>query len=198
MPPSPISISRVSGKKILPWLDQLAALRVRIFRDFPYLYEGDLAYEQNYLKTYTHSPRSLVVLALDNDRVVGASTGVPMLDAEPAFRQPFIEHGHDPAEIFYFGESVLDGAYRGRGIGHRFFDEREAFAREHGFRMTTFCAVERPEDHPARPTHYRALDEFWRGRGYQRVGGMITHFHWRDIGADSETDKPMQFWVRQL
>ena len=198
MPETSASISRVCGQQILPWLDQLAQLRVRIFRDFPYLYDGDLEYEQNYLKTYTRSANSLVVLALNGDQLVGASTGVPLNDAEPAFRKPFLEQGYKPDEVFYFGESVLEKSYRGQGIGHRFFDEREGFARELGFAITTFCAVERPDSHPARPTDYRPLDAFWQGRGYQPQPDMRSEFHWRDIGNQQETAKPMQFWLRQL
>ncbi len=38
-------------------------------------------------------------------------------------------NGYDPAEVFYLGESVLLSEYCGRGIGVRFFEQREAHAR---------------------------------------------------------------------
>ena len=41
-------------------LDNLAALRIEVFRDFPYLYEGSTEYEKEYLKTYSLSTDSMI------------------------------------------------------------------------------------------------------------------------------------------
>ena len=73
-------VERVAGVDLAPWLDDVARLRVAVFRDWPYLYAGDLAYEREYLRAYARSPGSVVVLALDGGRVVGASTGLPLAD----------------------------------------------------------------------------------------------------------------------
>lgn len=191
-------IKPVSGDAILPWLDALARLRIRVFREWPYLYEGSQDYEQDYLRRYAASPQSLMVLALDAGRVVGAASGLPMAHADDAFQAPFLARGVAPASVFYFGESVLEQAYRGQGVGHRFFDEREAFAAANGFAVTAFCAVQRPMDHPLRPADYRALDTLWLARGYQRQPHLTTYYPWRDIGDDNETSKPMMFWTRGL
>ena len=100
--------------------------------------------------------------------------------------------------LFYCAESVLQPEYRGRGLGHEFFRHRERFAREHGFTHACFCAVVRPEDHPARPEDYRPLDGFWQKRGYRRQEGVTTRFAWQDRGDTEETEKTMQFWLRDL
>ncbi|TVS12093.1 MAG: GNAT family N-acetyltransferase [Wenzhouxiangella sp.] len=191
-----LTIRRVSGRQAEPWLDEVAALRIRVFRDFPYLYDGSLDYERSYLNEYAESDRSVIVLAADGDCLIGCSTGLPLGDADAAFRRPFIEAGFDPETVFYFGESVLDAGWRGRGIGHRFFDERQTHAVNLGFKLTTFCAVQRPDDHPLRPSDYRPLDGFWRKRGYRPRPDMVTHFGWKDIDQPVATDKPMQFWIR--
>ena len=88
--------------------------------------------------------------------------------------------------------------YRGRGVGHAFFDAREAHARRLGFTHSAFCAVRRPEDHPARPASHTPLDPFWRARGYAPLEGVIATFRWKDIGERGETPKPLQFWMRRL
>jgi GNAT superfamily N-acetyltransferase len=189
------------GEAIEPWLDRLAALRITVFREFPYLYDGDLDYERAYLATYMECPNSLCVLAVDGEQVVGASTGLPMRDADEDFQRPFLEAGADTAsldELFYFGESVLLASYRGHGIGHRFFDEREAFAKSLGAKTTTFCAVERPADHPMKPEGYRPLHDFWRKRGYTRRPELATTYAWLDLGEKEETNKPMVFWTHEL
>ncbi|MCH8499772.1 MAG: GNAT family N-acetyltransferase [Marinobacter sp.] len=193
-----ITFKCITGKEISPYLDKIAALRMRVFRDFPYLYEGSASYEQRYLATYARSPGSLFVLALDRDRVVGAATGIPMADETPEFRAPFEQADWDPDTIFYFGESVLLPAYRGQGIGVAFFDHREAHARAKGFRYTVFCAVVRDTDHPARPHDYKPLDDFWRNRGYARMPGLQTHYSWTDVGAQQPSPKLMQFWAKGL
>ena len=190
-------IRRLSGAGIAPWLDEVARLRIAVFREWPYLYDGDDAYEHEYLAAYLESPGSVLVLALDGDRVVGASTGLPLADDQEAFRKPFEQAGLPVGEVFYFGESVLLPEYRGRGIGHAFFDEREAHARElGGFRWTAFCAVDRAPDDPRRPQGYRPNDAFWHGRGYARLPGMTCMLPWKELGNEEETLHPLTFWLR--
>lgn len=191
-----IDLQRLSGDAVRDRLDALASLRIRVFRDFPYLYDGDVGYEREYLEKYAASASSVFVLALDGDQVVGAATGLPLIDADPAFQLPFEAAGMALEDVFYFGESVLDPAYRGQGIGHRFFDQREGFAAEQGYVTTAFCAVVRADDHPQRPVDYRPLDAFWRARGYAPAPGMQSGYRWRDLGEKHETEKIMQFWLR--
>ena len=57
------------GAGILPFIDDLARLRIGVFRAFPYLYEGSLDYERGYLATYARSTESLFVLALDGETI---------------------------------------------------------------------------------------------------------------------------------
>lgn len=187
------------GAEIQPYLNNLAQLRIDIFRDYPYLYAGDLEYEMRYLQTYSQSPESLFVMAFDEETVIGASTGVPMMYEEAAFKRPFIKQGYDPDAIFYFGESVLRKPYRGQGIGVRFFEAREAYAQQLGrFDYTAFCAVERPPDHPRRSADYVPLDEFWMKRGYRKQPNLATTYRWQDLDEPTESPKPMVFWLKKL
>ncbi|NDD31451.1 MAG: GNAT family N-acetyltransferase [Proteobacteria bacterium] len=181
------------------YLPELARLRITVFRDFPYLYDGSLAYEQRYLQTYADCAESIVALVLDGDTAVGASTGLP-LDAEtPDFTQPFVNAGHDPARYFYCAESVLLPAHRGRGVYPHLFRAREDHARRLGrFDASTFCCVQRPPDHPRRPLGYRPLDVVWRRQGYAEQPMLRTTFAWKDLDDDEETPKPMVFWVKSL
>ncbi len=102
-------------------------------------------------------------------------------------------------KLFYFGESVLKRAYRGRGIGHAFFDQRETAARATpGVELATFSGVVRSPADPRRDPSYRPLDAFWKKRGYAPVEGLVGHYSWTDIGDKEQTRKPMQFWMRRL
>jgi len=194
-----IQVRTFTGPQVAPYRDALAELRIEIFRDFPYLYDGTVAYEREYLQTYLDCDACLSVLVFDGDSVVGASTALPMGSEVEAFQKPFIENGIDVTRVFYFGESVLRPAYRGQGIGHRFFDEREAGARRLGrFDLTAFCAVERPANHPKQPPGYKPLDGFWRKRGYEKRPELRTTFSWKDVDEAAESSKPMVFWTRPL
>ena len=137
---SAVEIRPVSGIAVEPWLDELAELRIRIFRDYPYLSHGSAEYERDYLDRYARSKQSVVVLAMEYNRLIGAATGLPLSDADPEFVAPFERHGPPPEQVFYFGESVLLPAYRGEGVGHRFFDLRELYAQDFGYSLTAFCA----------------------------------------------------------
>lgn len=88
--------------------------------------------------------------------------------------------------------------WRGRGIGHAFFDGREEAGRARGFETSCFCAVVRPNDHPMKPADYRPLDAFWRKRGYAPVEGLITDFEWNDLAEGASASHPMQFWLKRL
>ena len=139
-----------------------------------------------------------LIVVLDGSRLVGASTGTPMEDHADDFARAFDGKVLALTDIFYCAESVLLPEYRGRGIGHAFFDAREDHARRLGRKVSAFCGVQRPADHPARPADYAPLDPFWRKRGYAPMEGVIAEFAWRDVGETDETAKPMQFWSKTL
>ena len=193
-----LGIRSLTGSEARRHLDDVAPLRIAVFREWPYLYVGDMDYERDYLAAYAASPRSVFVLALDGDRVVGASTGLPLVDDAPAFRAPFLARGQDPAQVFYFGESVLLAPYRGRGTGHAFFDRREAHARRLGdFTSTAFAAVDRDPDDPRRPRDHRGNEALWTRRGYVRRPELRMQLDWAEpgIGACSHA---LTFWTRSL
>jgi GNAT superfamily N-acetyltransferase len=175
----------------------LGGLRIAVFREFPYLYEGDLAYEREYLRTYLSCPRSLVVFARDAaGRTVGATTCMPMADETEGFRGPFERAGVPTEDVLYLGESIVLPEFRGGGLGAEFFARREAHARRLGLPTTAFCAVDRPADHPARPAHHRPLDAFWTRQGYRRRPELQAVFPWKEVGEEQESPKTLTFWTK--
>ena len=78
----------LTGNAVGEVLDDLARLRIAVFRDWPYLYDGDVAYERDYLTAY-QSPGAVVVAAYDGARMVGAATGAPMADHAKDFAAAF-------------------------------------------------------------------------------------------------------------
>lgn len=193
-----IRLENFTGSSLKPFMDALGELRINVFREYPYLYDGSLDYERDYLRTYLDSTESLVVLAFDGDNVVGATTCVPLSHEGPDFQAPFIKANIPVGEVFYFGESILLPAYRGQGIGKAFFQRREAHANSFSkkIRLTAFCAVDRDDLHPLRPATYRPLDSFWTSIGYQKRPELQAQFEWKEIGEDSPSPKSLTFWTK--
>jgi GNAT superfamily N-acetyltransferase len=193
-----MQIHKLTGAGLESALKDLARLRIEVFRDFPYLYDGTPAYEEDYLKGLAGAKDAIIAAAEEDGRIVGCATGSALAGHHEEFAAPFAAHDYNPEEVFYCGESVLLPAYRGRGIGHKFFDFREAHARECGYEYSAFCAVIRHPDHPLQPADYSPLDAFWEKRGYRKVPGMIASFRWKDTDQPQESEHPMQFWLREL
>lgn len=187
------------GKEIETVVPQLAALRIEVFRDFPYLYEGSFEYEKEYLKTYVNSECAFLFAVFENDKMVGATTCIPLIDETAEVKDPFEGVGLKLEEVFYFGESILLKEYRGKGIGKRFFEERERHVASFGnYTTTCFCAVGRPENHSLRPDGYVPLDEFWKSRGYEKSEILKSKFSWKDINEPLETEKTMIYWLKKI
>lgn len=193
-----VQIRRLTGEELRNALGGLAQLRTSVFRAWPYLYDGSEEYEAKYLQRYAETDGAVIIGAYDGGRLIGAATGEPLGEEYEAFQAPLKAKGFDPDKIFYMAESVLDPAYRGKGIGHRFFEERETYARGLGFDEAMFCAVIRPNNHPMKPADYRPLDPFWSKRGYKKLDGVTVTFPWQDVGEPDETEKPMQVWYRRF
>ncbi|SMX27636.1 Acetyltransferase (GNAT) family protein [Pelagimonas phthalicica] len=191
-----LTVEALTGDAFDAALDDLAQLRIEVFRAFPYLYDGDMDYERHYLRSYRNNPHAILVAARDGDKIVGAATGMPFVDHADATQ--IIGALPHAEQTFYCAESVLLPGYRGHGIGHRFFDLREEQARKLGLTHCAFCAVIRPEDHALRHKGYASLDPFWRKRGYAPVPDVMAEFTWTDVDQHSESKKRLQFWQRQI
>lgn len=198
-----ITVEPLTGEALKAALPALAELRISVFRAYPYLYEGTLDYEQKYMAHFAEAKDAIIVAARDGDKIIGCATAAPLKGHTDGFGPLFEAYGIDPDLVFYCGESVLLPEYRGHGIGHKFFDEREAQAKrctspKGPYKYTAFCGVVRPADHPKKPEGYTPLDAFWTKRGYKKTEGLLGSFSWAEIGETEATDKPMQFWLRPL
>jgi GNAT superfamily N-acetyltransferase len=196
---STLRLQRFVGAEIHPYLDDVARLRIAVFRDYPYLYDGTREYETLYLERYSRSSHSFFVVAFDGEIIVGATTALPLLEEMAEVQAPFKQRRWDVDRVLYLGESVLQPRYRGQGIGVKFFQERERYARTfHRVTHTAFCAVVRSDFDPRRPAGYVPLDRFWQHRGYVRHAELATTFTWKEIEEAQESPKRMMFWLKEL
>jgi len=193
-----VEITVLRGSDVKEYIPELARLRIRVFREYPYLYEGSSEYEEKYLAHYAQSEDCLIVIARDGKVIVGVSTGMPFINEGKELWAPFEEAGFSVEGWYYFAESVLLPEYRGQGIGKRFMEERIRGALDLGYKNMCFCSVLRPDAHPLRPADYQPLDGFWNSMGFHKQEKLITHFSWKETGEDEESSKVMVYWIKQL
>jgi GNAT superfamily N-acetyltransferase len=198
MKPS-VKIIKVMGSQIEQYLTSLAQLRIQVFREYPYLYKGDIAYEREYLQPYLQARDAAFFIVMDNDEVVGASTCIPLWQEDEIFQRPFLQQDFDLRSIMYFGESVLLPQYRGQGIGYLFFQLREKYAHNYaGVNTCAFCAVERQISHPLKPENYQGLNNFWQRLGYIEHPELMTYLSWQEVDKKTSTQKRMIFWLKNI
>ncbi|RYZ75995.1 MAG: GNAT family N-acetyltransferase, partial [Proteobacteria bacterium] len=101
-----------------PFVRDVAAFRLKYFKDFPYLYHGTDVYEAAYLQHFCQNPKAILVRVLgDSGELVGISTGLPLVTTSGIGDEAlFTAAGHDPSTYFYYGEVILDHEFRGFGI----------------------------------------------------------------------------------
>lgn len=192
-------IETLKGKQISPLIFDLAQLRIEIFKEYPYLYDGDIEYEKNYLKSYIECADSFLITVFLNGSLVGASTCLPLQCAAPEFIEPFQKNKLDVSKYFYFGESIMKKQYRGNGIYSCFFSERENYAKSLKiYSKYCFCAVDRGENHPDKPIDYISLENYWKKHGYIKKEKLTTFFKWRDVNENIESEKLMKFWIKDI
>lgn len=193
-----IRIISFTGEKVRNFIPEIAKLRVEVFREYPFLYIGDFDYEKRYLEKFTQMKDAIVTAAFDNETLIGIATGFPFIYEAENLQNVFKDFQRDPKEYYCFGESVLKKQYRGIGIGKRFYEERENFARSVGYRYICLYTIIRDPDDPKRPPNYRDLSSFWEARGFVKHPELVGTVSYQEINEEQETPKEMIFWIKEL
>ena len=157
-----IHIRPYTGDKIKTYLHSLAKLMTEVFKEYPYMREAHIAQQTEYIKKAASYKESIAVLIFDNTTLVGASLGIPLNGESKEIQNPFTEKGLNVNEVFFFTALLLLKPYRRRGIGHHFFDVREAHVLHcKKFTHISFCVPQLPEnDALRRPEDYLPLENF--------------------------------------
>ena len=178
----------LTGAAIADVLDDLATLRLDIFREYPYLYEGRREDELNYLSTYAKTPDACVILAYDGSAVIGSATGMPLIQEDAQLRDAFAGTALPLDEVYYVGELLFRPGYRNSGLGRKLLDHLESQIRSFGsYHMLTCATVERSEDHSLCPRDYIPITRFLARTGFVRLSGVTTSFMWRETDGVKRT-----------
>jgi GNAT superfamily N-acetyltransferase len=188
----------IFGSDIESHLDTLASLRVEIFREYPYLYKGEMKYELSYLRIYANSLETILITANSEGTLAGAVTAIPLKDEMTELTTPFAGTAYPLDKIFYIGELLFFPSYRNKGLGTQLLETVERHVRV-GEKYThlTCATVVRPDDHPQQPDGYVPINRFLQRNGFVPLPGVTTSFAWPELDGVSR-DHTMQFWIKEL
>lgn len=188
----------VTGTAITGALDSLASLRLEIFREYPYLYDGRREDEIANLRSYAEAPDACVILAYDECAVVGAATGMPFIHEGEQMQAAIAVSQYSAEKLYYVGELLFYRAYRNKGLGLQLLGQLEQHIRSLGRYRHLVCAtVERPAAHSLQPDGYVPITRFLARTGFDLIPGVTTSFAWRETDG-VRRDHLMQFWVKEL
>lgn len=193
-----VSLQAFTGEEAKKYLKQIANIRITMFKEFPYLYEGVLEDEEEYLNIYFSSINSIVLLVLDGDKVVGFSNSIPLNEEIEEMKTPFIKNDIDINKYLYIGELMIKEKYRTRGLSNIIAKYHEEHAREKNYTNMIFMTVIRPDNHPLKPDNYRSLEPLWKSLGYKALEGIKINFSWKQVDSKTPQENQLRIWSKEL
>jgi GNAT superfamily N-acetyltransferase len=188
----------LTGPDALESLDGVASLRIDIFREYPYLYDGKRDDEIHYLSRYAEKPGACVITASDSDTLVGAATGIPLKYEHRTMVEPVRATDYPADEMYYVGEVLFYPTYRKRGLGQRLLAMMEEHVRSlEGYRFLTCATVVRPDDHPLRPFDFVPIERFLARTGFTPLADITSNITWQETDGIDHCH-PMRFWIKEL
>lgn len=193
-----LTIKAFSGEDARLYWQQIAKLRIEMFKEFPYLYEGTYEYEKEYLETYFKSKNSVILLVFDADDLVGFSNAIPLVEEMKEIQEPFLRMGIDIGAHLYVGEVMIQPPYRGRGLLRKFFEYHDASAVKQNCSKIVLMTVNRSDDHPCRPKNYNSPDPIWEHFGYHRLPEMDISMVWKQVDTHKDEVNRLALWQKHI
>lgn len=183
-------------------IEFIAQSRIQAYREYPYLYEGNLQEEIAHIKWFFSLPRSAAAFAYDGTKLIGVIIGTSFKDFDEHFKgsvDRFKKAQLDPEEYYYFTDIIISPAYRGRGIAKRLSKLIEDHAKDLGYKAGC-CVNESHEKHPLKPSDYKGLDVAFANAGYRKLPVTLT-FNWQTRVADGRSqdmDHILVYWIKRF
>ena len=183
------------------YLEEVIKLRVEVFREYPYLYDGNLEYEKEYFKDFVKDSTARVILVKDGFEVVAVATSIALSNAHLCddIHKPFIEKGYDVERFYYYGEIMIDKNYRNKGISKQIYGLREKEVLSLGFDRLCFATILKDSD--KMPQDYFDPAEMWKSMRFDEHLDMQVECSWPKIQYDGSTREQvskLNFWVKKI
>jgi predicted GNAT superfamily acetyltransferase len=192
------------GNDIRPYINTVANFRIKIFREYPYLYDGNFEYEEKYLQGYASNPNSLLILVTENNETIGVATSLPLesdSDILSDVEKLFLAQAYKPEDFYYLSEIMIKPGCRHRGIAKKIYQIRVNKALENGFKYLCFAAIIKSKDDPNKPESYFNPAPMWKAMGFVPHDSITIEYNWPTIQSNGNSiDKPhkLKFWIKPL
>lgn len=193
-----LTLKIFSGPEAKKYINEIAHMRISIFKEFPYLYEGSIEYERGYLETYFQSQESVISLLFEKENVVGYASAIPLEQEFAEIQKSFIDAGLNVKEYLYVGELMLQKPQQGLGFFNHWKNFGMQLAKDRGFKYWTGMTVDRPENHPLKPAGYIPLDTLWKRCGAIKDERLKATIPWKQIDTQKEEVNTLSFWIVDL
>lgn len=189
------------GQAISNWIEQAAKLRLSEFKEFPYLYVGNMDAERKYLTCYSQDSHSIFAIAFCNNEIAGITTGIPLINnAGVTTNMPeiFKKNGFNPQDYYYCGEFIVLPKYRGQGIAKQLFTAQSDYIKKCGYKSLFLMTVDREPNHPLKPKDYVSTDPLWEKLGFVKTH-MKLQQSWPTMMPNGEVtniNNSLSFWIK--
>src|ERR1700722_10140808 len=183
-------IAIAQGATLTELIPFIAHQRLTVFKEYPYLYQGNFDGEYTYLSWFAQLPYSAVAVAYDGENPIGFLTGTACTDFERHFQGSmtlFQNAGLNPESYYYFSEVIVLPMYRNKSICRRLLEVLEQYACQQGF-SAGCLTCEHHKYHPLKPIDYRELDPLFGKLGYKKTE-LTLLFDWDTMQIDGSIVK---------
>lgn len=197
------TIRLVINNDIINYLDKISEFRIKEFKEFPYLYEGNEEYEKSYIKGFIEGQNSVLGIVEIDSNIIGVATAMPLrCEAEIVkdVELEFHKMGFKIDEFFYIGEVIVKKGYRGNKISSRLLETVEKYFLNLGFKYACLSTVERDIEDSRRPKNYSDIDKLCLYNGYTKTK-IYSDYSWpmkSDDGSIREVVNEMVYWIKKL
>jgi len=180
----------VQGSDMEQYVNDMIRLRLTVFRESPYFYDGTEGEERAYLEQHLHSEKGLFLIAKTGDHVIGMLSGTPMKDRDD-YAYPYVKNAIPTDSIFCLGELVVEQSDHREQIGLNLYQLFEEHVRSLGsYDTISECVVL----HPIAGEGKSILMQV----GGSKCPNLVYHCFWKEIDQEVSTDHVMEYWSKQL
>ena len=194
------TIKIVDKNEIKAVLPEVSNLWLSTFREYPYLYVGNIEIAYTYFDWI--ASKGKMAVAYKDQNPVGFITAVPLKEFAKRFSQLselFKQENLDINDYYYIADVITMPEHRGNKISHTFFELIEDHAKCLGYPKACFMC-ECHQYHPLKPKDYRELDTLWLKLGYAKTN-IVASFDWLTVQCDSQIqqqDHRLIYWIKNL
>ena len=193
-----ISEQFLQGAQIHDCLEDIAQLRLAIFKEYPYLYDGRLQDELEYLRHYAAHGEAIAIIAFCANNIAGAVTAIPLHCESNDMTAPFAATSYPVERVYYIGELLFYQDYRNQGLGTRLLSRIEQHVRKQmSYDYLASATVVRPDNDPLCPEGYVPIKRFLDRNRFVKLPGVTTHFTWKETDG-MRRGHEMQLWIKDL